>query len=365
MMIYIIKKLTNVFVIFSGVVIIGCLAGLASSSTDYPESDDLLLQLSGYIIMDVPRDISAIELPSNKRFVVRESSGTDKSTAYALSGPDRKGLIAFIDTKYATDVYSLKIIDIWTKNEKEIFTRQGSFWIHKKENYGESFSYSDNGKFAAFVRNYDSVPALIPNDYVKIGNLEIVDIEKRNMVKTDIKVLDKGLNWFPKGQKLAYVGLITKDKINKDLITNFEDGFASEMITWHSIPVVVILNLKDMSTKQLHIGWNPIVSRDGSSIVIQDYQGRIRLYNIASGASIPISVPIGEECHVFSFIGNDFLLYKTIPIAGRKYRFTSTFGRTPYWTLRVAQMNTSKFKTIVEQLDIHRRVSYGGPRKEK
>jgi hypothetical protein len=358
------RKLINTIIIFVVAMVVGCASGLSSSNANDPESDDLLLHLNGYIIIDRPGDISSIELPSNKQLIVREPCGVDKSSAYALSGPDRKGRIAFIAT-YATDIYSLKIIDMATKNEKEIFTRPGSYWLHIKENYGKSFSYSGNGKFAAFVRNYDSVPALIPDDYVNIGNLEIVDTEKINTVKTDIKVLDKGLNWFPEGKKLAYVALIPKDKINKDLATNFEDGFGSDMMTWHSTPVVVLLNLKDMSTKQLHIGWNPIVSRDGSSIVIQDYQGRIRLYNIASGASILISVPIGEECHVFSFIGKDFLLYKTIPVVGRKYRFTSTGGRTPFWTLRVAQMNTSKFKTIVEQLDIHRRVSYGEGRKVK
>ena len=87
------------------------------------------------------------------------------------------------------------------------------------------------------------------------------------------------------------------------------------------------------------------------------------MYRVSSGNSIPVNVPIGEQCHVFSFIGKDIILYKTIPSSDKKYRLTSTFGTTPYWTLRVAQMNTTNFKTVIQLLDRWRRVSYGEVRK--
>jgi len=350
------KKLINIIIVFVGVLVIGCVSGLSSSSENNQESDDLLLQLKGYIIIDRP-GTSAIELPSNKQVVIRKY-GVD-----ALGGPDSQGRIAFIDSDLGAKTYSLKVIDVVTKKETEVFTRQGSYWPHEKENYGKSFSFSQDGGLVAFVKNYKNDFSLMPDDYVGIGHLEIVNAEKRNTIKTDIQVLDKGLNWFPGGKKLVYVAVMPRDKVRHDLVEKFEDGFGSEMMTWHSTPVVVMLNLKDMSTKQLHIGWNPIVSKDGSSILIQDYKGRIRMYKVSSGNSMPVNVPIGEQCHVFSFIGKDIILYKTIPDTDRKYRLTSTLGTTPYWTLRVAQINTSKYKTIVQHLDIHRRVSYGEVRK--
>ena len=112
------KKLINIIIVFVGVFVIGCVSGLSSSSENNQESDDLLLQLNGYIIMDRPEDISAIELPSNEQIVVRERCKTDKSV-HSLSGPDRRGRIAFIDSRLEPDIYSLKIIDMWTKKETE------------------------------------------------------------------------------------------------------------------------------------------------------------------------------------------------------------------------------------------------------
>jgi hypothetical protein len=359
MMLNINKKLMNIIIIFVGVLFIGCTSALSFSSADNPESDDLLRQLNGYIIIDKPKGgIVAIELPSNKEIIIRQPWGISNPVK-ALGGLDKQGRIAFIDSDLGSKTYSLKIINISTKKETEVFTRPGSYWPHEKQNYGKSFSFSDTGGLAAFVKNYKDDSSLIPNDYVSIGDLEIVNTEKRSTVKTDINILDMGIDWFPDGEKLVYVALMPKDKINKDLTTKFADGFGSEMMTWHSTPVIVLLNLADMSTKQLHIGWNPIVSKDGSLILIQDYKGRIRLYDVSSGDSIPVNVPIGEECRVFSLIGKDFLLYKTIPATGRKHRLTSTFGITPYWTLRVAQMNTTKYKTVIQHLDEHRIVSYG------
>ena len=347
---------------FHLIVFIICIL-LLSCSLVYPvtrevitETDDLFLQLKGYIIIDKPGDISAIELPFVKHSDIIERCKAD-GRIKALSAPDKKGRVAFISDDLKT--YSLSIVDMWTKKEIKIFTRQGSSWPHEKDNYGRSIAIADNNGIVAYVRNYKSDSRLIPDDYLDIGSLKIVDIEKKSEIDTDVNVIDKGMAWFPGGDKLLYSGLVPKLKVDKKLKTQFEDGFGNSMINWQSIPVVMTLDLKDMSTRQLHIGWNPHVTGEGSAIVIQDYEGRIRLYDIARGDSIPVNVPIDERCHVFSSIGKDYLLYKTIPYKDRKQRWTSTFGRTPLWTLRIAQMNTKRFKTVVQDLDKHRRVSYG------
>jgi hypothetical protein len=60
------------------------------------------------------------------------------------------------------------------------------------------------------------------------------------------------------------------------------------------------------------------------------------------------------------------ILYKTILIEGRKHRWTSTFCRTPYWTLRVAQINTTKYKKLIRDIDRNKRVIVmGGTEKMK
>jgi hypothetical protein len=352
-------KFVAILISFIALIMSGCDVRLPT--VEGPESDDLLSKLHGYIIMERPKGgIIAIALPSDKEMTIRKP--WEKSNPVeALGGPDNQGRIAFIDSDLGATRYSLKVIDMKTGKEIEVFTRHGSSWPHEEQNYGKSFSFSHNGGLVAFIINYKNDFSLIPNDYVNVGQLEIVNTEKRNIIRTDVKAMDKGMDWLHDLKKLVYVALIPKDKIDHQLAMKFNDDFGNEMTTWHSLPVISLLSLADMSTKQLHIGWNPIVSRDGSSILVQDYKGRIRIYRISYGDSISVNLPAAKEAHVFSFIGQDVLLYKGLPTEGSKqeFRLTSTFGTTPYWTLKVAQLKTLEFKTVVQYLDIHRRVSFG------
>lgn len=347
--------------LFSAMIFIsGCDVRLPT--IDGPESGDILPQLHGYIIVDMPRGgIVAIELPSMKEIIIRKPWDEKNSPVDALSGPDNHGRIAFITSNLGSTTYSLKVIDVNTQKETEVFTRHGSSWPHETQNYGHSFSLSPDGGMIAFIINYENNLSLIPNDYVNIGALEIVKIENGSVTKTDIKALDNGLSWFSDGEQLAYAALIRKEELPNNLRTNFDDDFGREMKTWHSVPVTFLLNLAKMSSKPLHIGWNPTVSKDGSSILIQDYEGRMRLYKISSGESTSVNLPPARQSHVFSLIGQDMVLYKGLPTKGskQKFRLTSTFGTTPYWTLKVAQLNTAKFKTVIQHLDIHNRVSFG------
>jgi len=356
----ILRQYNALLLFIVAVLISGCDVRLPT--VDGPESNDLLTQLHGYILIDKPKGgILAIELPSTKEIIIRKPWGEKNNPVDALSGPDNQGRIAFIDSGLGATNYSLKVIDLNTQKETEIFTRHGSSWPHETQNYGDSFSLSPTDGVVAFIINYKDDFSLIPNDYVNIGTLEIVKIKNGDVIKTDIKALDKGLSWFPDGKQLAYVALIRKDKLPNHLRTTFDDNFGREMTLWKSIPVTFLVDLTKMSSRPIHIGWNPIVSKDGSSILIQDYEGRIRLYKISSGESVSVNLPPAKQSHVFSFIGQDMLLYKGLPTKGskQKFRLTSTFGTTPYWTLKVAQLNTGKFKTLIQYLDIHRRVSFG------
>ena len=358
------RQYKSILVLAIAMLISGCDVRLPT--VNGPESEDLLPQLHGYIIMDRERGIIGIELPSTKEIIIRKPWDKKNNPVDALSGPDNQGRIAFIDSDLGAEIYSLKIIDMATRKETVVFTLHGSYWP-QDENYGQSFSYSRTGGMVAFITNYKDDLSLIRNDYVNIGTLEIVKTEKGIVIKTKIKALDKGLAWFPDGKQLVYAALVRKNELPHNLKMQFDDGFGREMNAWHSIPVVFVLDVITMSSRPLHIGWNPIVSSDGSSIFIQDYKGRLRKYIMATHDSISVDIPPTKQSHVFSSIGNDVLLYKGLPTKGskQKFRFTSTFGTTLYWTLKVAQLTTGKFKTIEQYLDIHRRVSYGEGNKLK
>jgi hypothetical protein len=350
------KKLVLIFLI--AIILSSC--GVYLPTVDGPESPELLQHIQGYIITDkAVGGLVAIELPSEKEIVVRKADD-NHAPIHCLSGPDNKGRIAVIES--GNETYTLKIIDIGARKEREIFTRQGSYWPHYDENYGDSFSFSNSGGMIAYIRNYKSESSFIPNRSIQIGQLVIVNSETGKIMQTEIKALDEGLAWFPDGEKLLYSAIVNRTDLPKNIATSFDDNFAGEMKAWQNIPVVFQLDLKKMIARQLHVGLNPIVSRDGDSVLLQDYAKRMRLYKVSTDESTAIDIPAAKDAQVFSFIGEELFLYRGLPTKGssQKWRFTSTFGRVPIWTLKVAHLKSGKFKTIVQELDIHRRVSFGG-----
>ncbi|MEE9912967.1 MAG: hypothetical protein K4571_14740 [Deltaproteobacteria bacterium] len=210
-MLNVIMKFINILLIlFIVAFTVSCASGLSNLfKTNPPETDDLLLQLEGYIIMDKPRGgIVARLLPSNTEMIIRKPWGIGDPVK-SLGGPDNQSRIAFLED-HDSETYSLKLMDMKTTKETEIFSKKRSSWSHVQENYGKSFSYSAAGGLVAFVRMFKSMPSLIPNSYPHIGDLEIVDTEKGSVVTTDIKALDNGLDWFPDGKRLVYVELIPR-----------------------------------------------------------------------------------------------------------------------------------------------------------
>lgn len=331
-----------------------------------PETKELLTLTKGYVITtgEHARGIVAKELPSGKELTIKAPNMND-NPIHMIGGPDKKGRIAVIESiggsgGAETEQYSLKVIDMDSRAEKTVFLRKGTYWSHIAENYGNSFSLSDSEGVVSFISRLKSTPVHNNTRYFEIGNLEIIYIESGEAVKSDIKAIDEGLSWSPNGNFIAYSELLSRQDLTSEMQIAFADGFGKQWQEWESAPIVSIFDVRGHASRRLHAGLNPVVSKDGLSILVRDDEGHFKLLYISNTQSVTVAVPGGDAS--FSMIGNGLALYRGLPTTGSKqhFRLTSTLGVLPYWTLKIADVNTGKFLTIMPKLDPWRgKISYG------
>lgn len=360
-----------IFIFLIALILPACYMGgppPALPTIDGPEATDLLHDLKGFIMIDRPvGGIVAIELPTLKEMIIRKPWGEKekeyKKSIHQFSGPDNKGRIVFLEDQWKEKNFSFKVMDMNTKNEDEIFTRTGSMWTFQKENYGESLSLSPKGGLVAFAANNRGVQMENPPALLEVGQLEIWNIDTKEKVQSgNIKILDNGLCWFPDGKRLALVQLISKSELGDNFLKKLvEDSIYKPYKNWNKIPVVSILDLKDNSIRIIDIGIEPVISPKGESVLMRSTinQNFYKLYTLARDGSIPINFS-GQSYQVFSFITEDIILYRGYPTAGteQKWRHTSTGGGIRMFSLKIAQLNTNRFVTILPSIDRWDRISF-------
>lgn len=94
----------------------GCQVDDQAATVKGPETTELVQKLKGYMVRDQPvGGIVAIELPSLKKMVVRPADTNDPKigTVIALSGPDRRQRIAYVENFMGAQSYhKLKVIQL-------------------------------------------------------------------------------------------------------------------------------------------------------------------------------------------------------------------------------------------------------------
>jgi hypothetical protein len=164
-----------------------------------PEASHLLNKTQGFVICNSPYPgIKVISLPT-----LKERTITTGNTVHSLSGPDKKGRIAFMED-YFGDVsqgkkekHLLKTILLDGTDEQTIFERSGAILF--TGNAGKYLALSNTGNYLAFVSNIN-----FPHDIN--GSIEIWDVKNKKKINAIIPATDGGLAWIPDGKRLAYSG---------------------------------------------------------------------------------------------------------------------------------------------------------------
>ena len=200
----------------------------------------------------------------------------------------------------------------------------------------------------------------------------IWDIKKKKKLIISEKAIDQGLAWSPDGSKLLFVDLVDDKTASKQITRKFGTLFKN----WKQIPAIFILDVEKNVKYFIHIGATPVFSTSGKSILSQDFERNIVKIDIDNKNATNVSIPgawgrysgggtvfaLGGGGPVFALIYDNFVLYWGLPTKG------SEIKRSPYGSFRaglqmipikVAQINTDRFQTVLPHIDPRHSASFG------
>ncbi len=341
-----------------------CDSGSPLPTVDGPEEDTLLRGTNGWLLVDGPNgNLIGISFPDLKRETIRYRTPIS-GAVYAISGPDKSGRIVYVETHMMAKKHLLKIRDLSGSTEMVIFERPGdAIWDRV---IGEDIAISPSGERVAFVGKY-SIPYIDPPNWhekagiLKYGPLEVWRVATQTQLITNVKAVDRGISWFPDNKSLAYTTLLPRGQVLKEQ-THQEIGGGFE--SWSQIPVVMILNVTDGTSRFLHVGWRPVISPDGKAVLVSDLHKQNWLVDVTTKQSQSVTLP-GDWGGPFAFVSENLVLYAGLPTTGSKQEWTirnsPLVGRKSMGTLKVADIRTGRFKTVLSPVDPRWQVSFGRP----
>ena len=324
---------------------------------------EITLSTTG-ILKEPQRIIKVISLPNLNETTLRPILKMDGHDLYInnISGPDKHGTIVCVQFSYDKKYYLTRQALNGT-NQDVIFSYAGDIDFLFSTN---ALSLAPVGGLAAFTKILK-----VDYDYQKKWNyvdaqLEIWNVDSKKIEATIPSVGTDGVSWFPDGEKFAYV----KDLYPEDPeFKNYSQAELSKLGDWdYRIPLIFIHDLKIHQDTFLSVGHNPIVSFDGSYILVGDSHGKPYRIDIATKEVRRIDWP-GRHLNalygnwILGFTGPDQILYWGLPTKGVSPKWTvnnSPFvGTKPMPTIKLVNLKTEEFQTVIDSIDPRDKISYG------
>ena len=307
------------------------------------ETNDLANRAGGCVVMTHPvGGIDAVRLRTLEGITVRQAR-VGRPAILAVSGPDEEGRIAFIEEDSSAGRYSLKTIKLDGSGEEEIFTRPGSaLWDHAIDGLVLA---PRGGRVAFLTQPASSRRRFAPR--ITVGELEIWDLAAKTGRETGITTLNWQLSWFPDGKRLVYAQPNERDQPVPRKILNIDSGQSDGWPT---------------------TGFAMAVSTDGRTALIDMARAGYAKFDVATETLTPTYIPRnfhGDWTHgPLALIGDDVLLYRANPprdVAPKLTENNSPFiGPKAMLSLKLAELSSGRFQTVVADLDPRTSVSFGG-----
>lgn len=337
-----------------------------------PESKTIVSKVSGVIITSEQSGhgltkLAILRLPSLKRCSLTPSTEGSDQIIDGLSGPDETGTIVYI---HATlDKHYLKTIKLDGTKDQIIFERPGGF----ARTGVEDLALAPTGGHVAFLITgalSNGVQMQNPSTYLTMGALEIWDINKKSALNLPpIAAVSTWstpfLSWFPDGKKLAYVELVPKGQAS--LSRADIEAFARSYPGWDRVPVITVLDLQTGKREEIHSGFAPVVSADGTQILAQFTAQSMVVVDSMSKSSHPIRLP-GAYAFALSIPKRNLFLYWGLPTAGAATVHSphgSFRAGLQMVSLKLADLDTGTFQPVVYPIDPRNSASFGTDRPER
>jgi len=321
------------------------------------QNSNLKHDLTGWLATKTDNQgIIVYSLPDLRRtMVLPDRNPGDVRAVFALSGPDSRGRIAYIESNSNAEkrpTYSLKLIDRDNPHSQQtLFTGIGDpIWQHV---ISESLSLSASGN-VALLCNLQSVQ--LKGVLLYEGALEICDVHEGTKQVFIPAALDAGLSWSSNGRQLAFVALTPVSQV---------PHFDPNDRAWvedssNRVPAVCVLDLETRESKPLCVGRLPVVSEDGRFVMSFDRQGRLQRTDISTGQIDQVSLPFGGM--PIYMRGDGLAIYEGSQTEGEptftKY-YSPLAGRRPLASIKVGIANTAEFQTLIPSFDFRNPISYG------
>jgi hypothetical protein len=329
-----------------------------------PEATDLLPKITGAIVTRHRAEdgriteIAVLSLPDLKETVIRPEKGEPYEYVSQVSGPDAEGRIAYVQENLTGGTARLKTIRADGSNDQVILSRSGKSY----EVFGKHPVLSPTGNLIALIIGERSLD--IPGTYLRTGSLEIWDVVRKIKLGISVEAEEHALYWFPDGRRLAYVEFVSKKRL--PTFSLGPDDFGKEFSGWSRVPAVHVLDVMTGQRNLICIGWQPVVSADGKSILVEDSEGHRRKVDIATGRSQVIQWPgalsAGDHSSALALLPGDLVLYWGLPTEGSpvvRSPYGSFRAGTQMVTLKLAEIHSGKFQTVVPAIDPRHDASFG------
>jgi WD40-like Beta Propeller Repeat len=325
------------------------------------EAADLVQRMRGYLIWpdrSESNELSAIRvltLSSMKEHKITPSTSDGSRFVHALSGPDRMGRIAFIQSGIAHQPHIVKVINVDGSGEREIERAPAMAaggrhpWLDP--GIGEHISISPVGGRVAFIRERHGA----------VGTLEVLNLETLERDCTTPGAVDWGISWSPDGRRIAYVEYLPREQVPMPGDATFKEMGIRHFESREEVPAIVTLGLDTRQRTVIGPGLQPVVSAGGEEIIVRDFSGNSCAIEIASGKYVPINPP-GILGAVVAYLPGGLVLYQSRPTEGQPVE------QSPYGSFRagmqmlpikVCDPSTGAFQTIIKAVDPRHQVSYG------
>lgn len=349
------------------------------STIDGPEARHIVGRINGYVVIaSGSSEIVAVSLPAMRQTVVRpeETDGTDfYPTIHALSGPDSEGRIAYIEDHFFVQnekdrKHLLKTIKLDGTADTKIFSRPGdAMWAENGE-IGDYLALAPTGGKVAFISDVEGKQ--MPRALLSIGQIEIWDVGTKTPLVVNTKALDEAMSWFPDGERLAYVRLVPRNELpNPALGLDIFGKYAGEL--WDQVPAVYILHTRSGESTFLHVGWTPVVSLDGKTVLVGGWGDtyvnftwmRVDMHNRQSKS---VQWP-GDAGGAIAAPSENIVLYWGSPTTGAPIKYITDnsrlYGAKLMLTLKATLIGSAEFQTVVPEIKVRSLVSFGQVLKKK